>query len=343
MSDDLVGMKRDGAILLGKHVSCDGFSSGHAFRVQTHVHADHMNGFDTSKANQTLLMSEATRDLLIAMFNADLPYRSNLEAISSDGRRKVGTDTVELVPSNHMLGSTQVLVKIDGGRRLGYSSDFFWPVEDVIEVDELVVDSTYGDRTRVRKFTQADVDDVIVRELVARQSRGQSAALIGHNGRLQHALHLLVGIATCPIVCSPRSYPLVQVYENHGYSMPPVVSSASPEGIEILKSRQLCIACITMTERRHHPWVDRFCKISLSAFMSSQSEPFLDYGNGDCCIAFTDHADYEGTLKYVEASGARIVWTDPRGGDAEALSRSIRDELGVNSMPLSPDSSLGWG
>ena len=38
-----------GAVLLGPNVVCDGFIREAAARVQTHVHLDHMDGFETSK------------------------------------------------------------------------------------------------------------------------------------------------------------------------------------------------------------------------------------------------------------------------------------------------------
>ena len=38
-----------GAVLLGSDFSCDGFYWGRPARVQTHIHEDHMDGFDTSK------------------------------------------------------------------------------------------------------------------------------------------------------------------------------------------------------------------------------------------------------------------------------------------------------
>ena len=48
------------------------------FHVQTHVHSDHMSGFESSKGYQTILCSSGTRALLIKERNADLPYRANL-------------------------------------------------------------------------------------------------------------------------------------------------------------------------------------------------------------------------------------------------------------------------
>ena len=67
-----------GAVLLGPDVVCDGFVREALARVQTHVHFDHMNGFETSKGCQQVVTSEGTLGLLVAEYDADLPYRSNI-------------------------------------------------------------------------------------------------------------------------------------------------------------------------------------------------------------------------------------------------------------------------
>jgi len=97
------------------------------------------------------------------------------------------------------------------------------------------------------------------------------------------------------------------------------------------------------SKRRHLPWVDRFAKLSLSAYLSNHNDPVTDYGNGDCCIAFTDHADFEGTLAYIEASKAQLVWTDPRTGNAAALADAARQHLGIDAREAIRDKSLAWG
>lgn len=111
-------LKEDGTILLGEHVSCDGFAYGRPIRVQTHIHADHMVGFNTSKANQTIVMSKPTKDLLDALYNADLLYRSNVFSMTLGSCYIVNDELVELLPSHHMLGSVQVAVTCADNCRL---------------------------------------------------------------------------------------------------------------------------------------------------------------------------------------------------------------------------------
>jgi len=338
-----IRLKANGTILLGEKITCDGFAYGHPLRVQTHIHCDHMIAFNTSKANQIILMSSETRDLLVAQFDADLPHRTNVVGLSFESPYEVEGHVVELVRSNHMLGSAQVKVTCNDGYRVGYSSDFSWPLDRVIQVDELIVDSTYGDPKVARSYGQNDVDEKLIELVFARLKAERQTAIVGSNGRLHQALALLGNLVDCPILCSRRVFPLVGVYEKYGHVMPNVLAVDSVVALSLLRQDVPCLAFVTFQDRRHLAWVDRFSKISLSAYTTGNHDPVLDYGNGDCRIAFTDHADFEGTLNYVAATGADVVWADPRSGNAEALATAISQRLGIKARMSPRERSLAWG
>ena len=78
-----------------------------------------------------------------------VPHRS---AVACEGGR------LTLLPSGHMLGAVQVALETPGGRRIGYSGDFHWPVADVIHVDELVIDGTYGSEASIREYSQEQAE-----------------------------------------------------------------------------------------------------------------------------------------------------------------------------------------
>ena len=64
MHDPRVDVFANGAVRLGSRVVCDGFAEGYPFRVQTHIHDDHMGQFARSKGEQDLLLTPETHELL---------------------------------------------------------------------------------------------------------------------------------------------------------------------------------------------------------------------------------------------------------------------------------------
>ena len=53
-----VRVSPNGGIVLGENVVCDGFVSDVPIRVQTHIHSDHMGGFESSKGYQSIVTSK---------------------------------------------------------------------------------------------------------------------------------------------------------------------------------------------------------------------------------------------------------------------------------------------
>src|ERR1700676_358597 len=140
MNSRVLNVAASGIITLGPDVACDGLHRDYGVRVQTHVPLDHMHNFHTSKSLQDIYLSEATYQLLVAEFNADLLFRDNLIPLQFGEPCLIRSSRVWLVPSAHMLGSVQVAVELPDGVRVGYSGDFHWPLDEVIQVDQLVVE-----------------------------------------------------------------------------------------------------------------------------------------------------------------------------------------------------------
>ena len=178
---------------LGTDVVCDGFVDGYRFRVQTHVHDDHMSDFDRSKGLQDLFFSPETFALLVAEMNADLEYRTNLHQVARGSPRHLDDGSLlKLLPSEHMLGACQVAVELRDGVRLGYSGDFSWPLNETISVDELVVDSTYGSPNSVRRYTQDEAEQRLI-ELVCERLRYGSVHVNAYRGTIERVLQSLGG------------------------------------------------------------------------------------------------------------------------------------------------------
>ena len=340
MNGSLIDISCNGAIKLGQHVTCDGFVYGYEYRVQTHVHDDHMNDFDTSKHFQTILMSPATRSLL-EVRHIEMPHSTNIISHPTNGVRKYDGIMIEFKSSSHMLGAVQVAVTTPAGHRLGYSGDFSWPLEDVIKVDNLVVDSTYGNPEAVRHYTQEDANNSF-REIVLQEIKNGPIIIKGHRGTLYRAFELLDGLVQYPIITSGKKIKEAEVCAKFGYCVCPLMDLDLPD-VRKLRKQERYIELRYIGEQVLYDPGDSITVI-LTASWVQGSNPFLKVSDSAYKIAICDHADFNETLEYVRQTGAKVVLTDGmRGQDAHKLASAITRELGVSARPATPVRSRAWG
>ncbi len=329
-----------GAIKLGKDVTCDGFVDGYKYRVQTHVHSDHMTHFNQSKGFQTIIMSEATRSLL-ELEHYDLRIRENVISLPIDGAHSDSGLKIELKSSGHMLGAAQVAVTTEAGDRLGYSGDFSWPLKDVIKVERLVVDSTYGSPDSVRHYSQEDAN-VFFREIVTERIKSGPIIIKASRGSLHRALELLNGLVQCPIIASKKKIREAEVFEKYGYCICPLMELESPD-VRKLRKEGPYIELYYIGEQVLYDRGD-ITIVNLTASWVHGVNPFLELSESSYQIAISDHADFNETLEYVRETGARDVLTDSiHGNHAPELAIAITKKLGIKAKPAKPVYSRAWG
>ena len=336
-----IDVRASGAVTLGPDVSCDGFLRAAKVRVQTHVHEDHMRDFHISKGYQDILLSKPTRDLLISEFNFDLSSRINIKALNPQEPYGFGESSVQLLPNDHMLGSVQVQVNLVDGMRVGYSGDFAWPLDDVIEVDALVVDSTYGSPESIRNYSQGECEAQFL-TLVRKLLPNGPVFVKAHTGTLHRAMQLLSTELDVPLVGSSRLCRDVEVYRHYGYAIGPMSTWEGSEGQALLKEDRV----IRLFGKGDKYPVDTggAAHIALSAYFTRSDQPIVEYSQNSYSVALSNHADFRGTLEYIQATGAEYIVTDnTRGGNGHSLALEIRSRLGLVARPSSNVASPVWG
>lgn len=336
-----INVSGSGAVMLDNVVSCDGFIDDYPIRIQTHVHDDHMYGFDSSKGRQKILLSEATLDLLIAEFNADIPYRANFKPIPLNQTVPLDNCEIRLLDSEHMLGSVQVEVTLADGLKCGYSGDFAWPLDNVIQVEQLVLDSTYGSPDSKRRFSQEEAN-YRFRDLVVDRLRSGPVLIRAHRGTLQRAISCLDDAVRDPFIVNCRIFKELEVYKRYGYSLTNILEESTEEAQQALSGQRY----IRLYETR-----DRFpshtndaTSIVLSAYLSRLDDPVMPYSEKAYCVALSSHADYKETLEYVRATRARKVIADcSRGGHGIELAIALRRELSIDAEPSKNEIVREWG
>ena len=319
--------------MLGANVVCDGYAYGREFRVQTHIHDDHMGEFDKSKGCQDILLSPETLSLLVAEYNADLAYRDNLFVVARGTERELEDGSkVTLEASNHILGSSQVALCLPDGRRVGYSGDFGWPLDDVIQVDELVVDSTYGSPRSIRAYTQAEAEASLL-ELVMQRLRHGPVHIRAHRGTVERVLHLLGDDIGVPIVASDRLIDEAGVYQQHGFAVGSLVLLGSEDGLHAVTQRSY-VRLYSKGDGFGNEMFGGGTSIVCSAFMADGDHPLRSYSDRAYSVALSNHADFRDTLDYVEATGARVVVTDNTRNHGQELAMAINERLnGIVAKP----------
>lgn len=340
MTDRTIDVTGTGAVVLTEDLACDGFHYPCTGRVQTHVHDDHMDGFETSKGFQHIYATPPTKELLVADLNADLGYRSNLLSVPYREWRTHGNTRFMLLENGHMLGSAQVVAESASGYRSGYSGDFSWPVNDTIKVDTLILDSTCGDPKLVRRYTQQDAEDALVR--IVRKAVPQGPVFIkASRGTVQRALMAVTGNLDCPLLGSKRLLKETDVYRKYGQPIEPIVDADSSQGRDCVRSERY----VRFFGRGDRLPVDtsRATVIVLNAYVPSHT-PYVEHSERSYTVALSNHADFEETLEYVKSTGARQVITDhTRSAHAPQLARELTTRLGVRAIPSSSLNTREWG
>ena len=304
---------------------CDGFAEGYPFRVQTHIHDDHMGDFNKSKGLQDFLMSPETHELLVADRNADLEFRDNLLQVARDDWRILDDGSkLSFLPSNHMLGSCQVALELPDGLRIGYSSDFGWPLDEVIRVDQLVVDSTYGSPRSVRRYTQAEAEECLF-NLVCERLRHGSVHICAYRGTIERVLQVLGDNVGVPILATERLIREVKVYQRHGFAPGDLDVLESERGRSAIKERSY-VRLYSKGDGFRNELIDG-TSVTCSAFMTDTDHPLKIYSERAYSVALSNHADFDETLAYVQATGAPKVVTDNTRNHGVELAIAINSRL----------------
>ena len=340
MPSPVVDVLGSGTICLGSNVVCDGFTEGYPFRVQTHSHDDHMGEFDKSKGFQDLFMSTETHALLIAEYNADLEFRENLRSIERGTEYMLNDGSkLSLVPSNHMLGACQVALELSNGLRIGYSGDFGWPLDEVIQVDELVVDSTYGSPNSVRRYTQAEAEGCLF-SLVCERLRYGSVHIKAHRGTIERVLHVIGDSVGVPILATDRLIREVEVYQTNGFATGSLNALDSEAGQAAIKECSY-VRLYSKGDGFGNEPIDG-TSVTCSAYMVDTDHPLKEYSDRAYSVALSNHADFHGTLEYVEATRAKKVITDNTRSHGWELAIAIKNRLGVDAEPSSNRIGPRW-
>ena len=170
-------------------------------------------------------------------------------------------------------------------------------------------------------------------EIVSRRLRYGSVHINAYRGTIERVLHVLAGNVNVPILAGERLMREIKVYQDHGFAVGALETLDSEAGRFAIKERSYV---------RLYSKGDGFDKeliegttIKCSAFFTVGTDyPLMEFSSRAYSVALSNHADFEETLAFVEATGAKTVVTDNTRNHGWELAVAINDRLdGVHATP----------
>lgn len=329
-----VTIKRDGTIILGKFLACDGFDTGCSIGAITHAHGDHIRGLHSSlHFYRFILVSPQTRQLLIANEGQWLKRRTNLIPLPFRKIFKYNDNKISLHPATHILGSAKILLEQTDGTRILYTGDFKMPQKPV-QADIVICEATYGDPRWIRLYGKEFAARQLIR-LVKQKLKLHAIQIHATQGKVQEIMALLrrAGIQD-PFLMPRNIYTWALVYMKYGKDLGQCIPLESEEAQEILRSKTGYILFFTIGSNILD--LNKFFCIKVSGLRSLA--PFQEITKNYYSITISDHADLKELLTFIEKTKARAAITDgSRPGEPQKLAREIKRRLKINaySMPFS--------
>lgn len=323
------------AILLGRNIAIDGFAP-RPIRVITHIHADHILGLRESILNSKYIVATPITHDLLEVLNK-IPngllglYRRKAVRLNYGQRYKHDTEELTLLKSTHIIGSAQVLVE-SNGYRLGYTGDFKLSKETVImkDLDVLVIEATYG-HPEIRRVFKNDIEDLVIDIVVEGLKRYGRVVIYGYYGKLQEIMLILRkrGISE-PFIMNERIYAVTRVAEKYGWKIGNYYKRGA--GNACGTTEKYCIFFEHMSKAKYRRLNGTVLNIVLTGH--EYNEPVRKVDEYTWVVSFSDHADFDELVEYVEKSQPKLVVID---GSREGYPHTFAKELkkrGWNAVVL---------
>lgn len=273
--------------------------------VVSHAHSDHV------ARHRRPVLTHRTRLLLGDYYDrsepVELEYGESLETPDC---------TITLYPAGHCLGSAQTLVTGRAtGHRLLYTGDLRTqpsPINEPAEAvacDTLVIESTYGHPAYTFP-SQEEAIATAVRVITQWLEQGALPVVLGWRmGKAQEALHYLLS-AGFAVACEESVYQIARRYEEAGVEFPSEyrVFDGLAADDEVLLFPPGKKAREQVNGQRSTSRAARYLELTGWA-ASSGAKPWGNGRPGDASLPYSDHADFDDLIAYVQAVQPRQVYT----------------------------------
>ncbi|HEX6913924.1 MAG TPA: ligase-associated DNA damage response exonuclease [Chitinophagaceae bacterium] len=288
----------------------------------THAHGDHARF-----GNKSYLSHHYTKPLLRARLG-----EGSYESVEWNEKININGVKVSFHPAGHMIGSSQVRVEYNGEVWV-FSGDYkiendglsgqFEPVR----CDTFITESTFGlpiYRWKPQEEIFRQMQSWVLRNREAGRTSVILAYSLGKAQRLLRPLHEVAGV----IYAHGAIYNMHQALVNAGWDLPPVERITYETPKEKLKNSVI----LAPPGAEGTSWIRRFQPFAVGACSGwMQVRGNVRRKNVDGAFVISDHADWEGLLYAVKATGASRVYVTH--GYQAAFSRFL-NESGIEAAEV---------
>lgn len=327
----LIRVNDHGGISVNGSVVIDGHEDLHE-RIVTHVHSDHTVGLAESvRRRQKIIGTPLTLEWLSVMTGFN--YSSLFVPLDYDQPHRVGDLKIVFKKAVHIPGTAQVLIEYEDNTTIGYTSDFkkVGRGTEVIQPDVLVIDAVYGHPSYVREFD--DFIETILADLVNELLSRGPVHLYAYYGKVQEVMQVLRerGVIA-PFILSHKQYLLAKIAEKHGMKFGEYFHINSREGVDVVRSGWY----VYLTHSTSYPRLKENSKVSHVTLSGWEfTKPYRKTGSNSYLVAFSDHSDFKGLIKYVESSRPKLlVVNNVRSSQARVFADYVANKLNIKTLVL---------
>ncbi len=232
---------------------------------------------------------------------------------------------ISLHPAGHIIGSSQVKLEYNG-KIWVVSGDYKVENDNIsgrfepVKCNTFITESTFG--LPIYKWkTQEEIYDNIVTWINRNKENGKTSIILAYSlGKAQRVLQAIKE-TTQTIFAHGAVFNMQQTLINAGWNITPVVRVTPETPKELLKAAVV----IAPPSADGTPWMKKFQPYAVgvcSGWMQVRGN--ARRRNVDAGFALSDHADWDGLLQTVKATGAEKVFVTH--GFQSAFSRYLNEE-----------------
>ncbi len=283
--------------------------------IITHAHSDHAR-----PGSRYYLCHHFTKPLLQLRLG-----EGNYESIGWKETVNINGVEISLYPAGHIIGSAQVRVEYKGEVWV-VSGDYKTEDDGVstafepVPCNVFITECTFG--LPIYKWKkQADIFNDIEQWINSNHAAGLTSVLIAYSlGKAQRILQPLAKTGL-PIFAHGAVFNVHQTLTDSGFKLP-LVKRVTPETTKNELAGNIIIA---PSGAERSPWMKRFAPYSVgicSGWMQVRGN--VRRKNADAGFVLSDHADWQGLLSAVKATGATKVYSTH--GFQSAFARYLNEQ-----------------